>query len=455
MSKRKKSSKKQVVKVDNLKQINHNAAGLDIGAAEIWVCVPEGGDEQSVRCFKTFTADLHALAAWLTECGIETVAMESTGIYWIPLYEILDDQNIEVKLVNAQHIKNVPGRKSDVQDCQWIQQLHTYGLLRGSFHPDEQIRAVRAYTRHRANLIGCRAQHTQHMQKALLLMNLQLTNVISDITGVTGLKIIRAIVAGNHDPQQLAKFRNNHCRKSKAEIAKSLEGSYKPEHLFALKQALEAYDFYNHQIQACDAQLEANYRAFKPQVDLSQHPLPSPRVSPRTSQNSPRFNLRLYLYQITGVDLTQIDGINVLTAQTVLAEIGLDMSKWPSVKHFTSWLGLCPYQDISGGKVLKSRTKRSKNRANTALRMAAQALTHSHSPLGNYYRLMRSRHGPAKAITAAAHKLARIIYHMLKSRQPFRPEELERNQLQFQKRQLKRLKRQASNLGLQLVPQPT
>lgn len=454
MSKSKQAKQQNVVDLDTLKQINLHAAGLDIGDAEIWACVPPGRDDQSVRCFKTFTVDLHTLADWLTECGIKTVAMESTGIYWIPIFEILDDRGFEVKLVNAPHLKNVPGRKSDVQDCQWIQQLHTFGLLRGSFHPDEQMRTLRAYTRHRANLIQCRTQHIQLMQKALQLMNLKLTNVISDITGQTGLKIIRAIVAGEHNPTRLAKFRNSHCRKPETEIAKSLEGNYRPEHLFALQQALEAYDFYTRQIQTCDEQLELNYQAAKPQLDLAQHPLPPARRA-RRDKNSPTFDLRLHLFQLTGVDLTQIDGINALTAQTVLAEIGRDMSKWPTVKHFTSWLTLCPYQDISGGKVLNSRTKPSNNRAASALRMAAQALTHSHSPWGDYYRRMRSRHGPAKAITAAAHKLARIIYHILKYRQPFDPDRLQRNQHQLQQRRLKRLKRQAAQLGMNLVPSST
>lgn len=452
MNKRKQAKQPKNVDFDSLKQINLHAAGLDIGAAEIWACVPQGRDEQTVKCFKTFTVDLHALADWLTQCGIKTVAMESTGIYWIPIYEILDDRGFEVKLVNAHHLKNVPGRKTDVQDCRWIQQLHTFGLLRGSFHPDELIRTLRAYTRHRANLIQCRTRHIQHMQKALQLMNLKLTNVISDITGQTGLKIIRAIVAGQHDPDRLAKFRNNRCRNSETEIAKSLEGNYRPEHLFNLQQALEAYDFYTHQIQACDQQLEDTYLAAQPQLDLAQHPLPPARRTARDSDNCPDYDLRRYLYHLSGVDLTQIDGINVITAQTILAEIGSDMTKWPTVKHFTSWLALCPHQDISGGKVLKSRTKPSKNRANNALRMAAQALTHSHSPLGDYYRLMRTRHGPAKAITAAAHKLARIIYHMLKFQQPFDPDRLQRNQQQLQQRRLKRLKRQAKQLGMNLVP---
>lgn len=451
MSNQTPSSKKQMMVVDTLAQINLNAAGLDIGDSEIWACIPQDRAEQTVRCFNTFTVDLYTLADWLAGCGIETVAMESTGIYWIPVYEILIERGFEVKLVNAHHLKNVPGRKSDVQDCQWLQQLHTFGLLRGSFQPNEDIQAIRAYHRHRANLIRSRAQHIQHMQKALQLMNLKLTNVISDITGQTGLAILRLIVAGERDPQQLAKLRNTHCHKSEAEIAKSLQGNYKPEHLFALQQALELYDFYTQQIQTCDAQLETCYHSFQPQPNPTQPPLPPARCTTH-DKNSPSFDLRLYLYQMTGVDLTQVDGINALTAQTILAEIGLDMSKWPTVKHFTSWLGLSPFQDISGGKVLKSRTKPSQNRAATALRIAAQALTHCQSPLGDYYRLMRARHGPAKAITAAAHKLARIIYHMLKFRQPFDPNRLEHNQQLLQQRRLKRLQRQAAQLGLQLVP---
>jgi transposase len=445
---------KKVVKLESLKQINLNAAGLDVGAAEIWACVPEDRAEPSVRPFKTFTPDLHALADWLQACDIDTVAMESTGIYWIPVYEILVERGFEVKLVNAHHIKNVPSRKSDVMDCQWVQQLHTYGLLRGSFRPDEQMRAVRTYTRHRAMLIQSRSQHIQHMQKALQQMNLQLTNVISDITGQTGLNIIRAIVAGERNPDILAQFRNSHCRQSQAEIAKALTGHYKEEHIFELQQALQLYDFYTAQMQACDVQLEAKYAAFKPQVDVTQHPLP-PRKRPQREGNAPDFDLRTYLYRMTGVDLTQIDGINALTVQAVLAEIGLDLNPWPTVKHFTSWLGLCPHNAVSGGKRLNSRTKRTQNRANTALRMAAQSLSHSHSALGGYYRRQRARHGAPKAITATAHKLARIIYYMLKQRQPYRDPGEGYYEQQYQERLLKKLKRQAAELGWQLVPQPT
>ena len=266
MSKRKQAKQQKVVDLDSLKQINLHAAGLDIGAAEIWACVPQGRDDQSVKCFKTFTADLHALADWLQACGIKTVAMESTGVYWIPIYEILEKRGIDLKLVNAQHLKRVPGRKSDIQDCQWIQQLHTYGLLQGSFQPEPHIRAMRAYTRQRTTLVQCRNQHIQHMQKALHLMNIQLTNVISDISGQTGLKIIRAIIASERDPHKLAKLRNSRCRKSETDIAKALDGHYLPEHIFALQQALELYDIFTDKIKACENQLLEPTKPLNPRL---------------------------------------------------------------------------------------------------------------------------------------------------------------------------------------------
>ncbi len=316
--KRKKRSVQKVVKLDSLRQINLNAAGLDIGAAEIWVCVPEDRDKDSVRVFQTFTPDLQALADWLTACDVETVAMESTGVYWIPVYEILEARGFEVYLVNARHLKNVPTKKTDVLDCQWIQQLHTYGLLNASFRPEAQMVALRAYIRHRANLIRYRTGHVQHMQKALQLMNIQLTNVISDITGQTGMCIIRAIVAGEHDPVKLAQYRDPRCRSSQAEIAKALTGHYQPEHLFALKQALELYDFYNQQIQACDAEIERKYAAIKPVFKNQAPPLPPASKKKRRSKNEPAFDLHYDLYRITGVDLTQIDGLDVLTVQQII-----------------------------------------------------------------------------------------------------------------------------------------
>ena len=452
--KNKKVQSQKVVKLDSLQQINLNAAGLDIGAAEIWTCVPEDRAEISVRVFETFSVELHRLADWLEQCGIETVAMESTGVYWIPIYEILEARGFEVYLVNARHIKNVPGKKTDVLDCQWVQQLHTYGLLKASFRPEAEMTALRAYIRHRDNLIRYRSVHIQHMQKALQLMNIQLTNVITDITGQTGLQIIRAIVAGQHDPVQLAQYRDGRCRSSEAEIAKALTGHYRPEHLFALKQALELYDFYNQQIQACDAEIELKYAAFRPVIDVETNPLP-PAPKRRRSKNEPQFNLRQSLYQITGIDLTRIDGLEALTVQEIITETGVDMGHWPTVKHFTSWLTLAPHNDISGGKILKSKTLKSKNRAAHAFRMAAQSVSRSDSALGGFYRRMRAKHGGPKAITATAHKIARIFYHMLKYKQEYKDPGQDYYEQKYQERVVKNLKRKAKALGFNLVPQPS
>lgn len=450
--KRKKGQKGQITDLENLEHINLNAAGLDIGAAEIWACVPANRDEQAVRCFETFTVDLHALADWLEGCGIETVAMESTGVYWIPIYEILEARGLSVNLVNARHIKNVPGKKTDVLDCQWIQKLHTYGLLQASFRPDEEMTTLRSYLRHRDNLIRYRSAHIQQMQKALHQMNLQLTNVISDITGQTGLQILRAIVAGEHDPLILAQYRDRRCKSSQSEIAKSLEGHYKAEHLFALRQALEGYDFYTQQLKTCDTEIEHKYKTFKPHPDSPAQPLPPSKKKSRRQATHPDYDLRTYLYQLSGVDLTQIDGIEALSAQTIISEIGLDMSKWPTVKHFTSWLGLAPHNDISGGKVLKSKTKKTTNRANTALRLAAQSAGRSQSALGGFYRRIRAKHGSPKAITATAHKIARIVYHLLKYRDQYIDPGQDYYQQKYRERVVRNLKRKAKDLGMELVP---
>ena len=445
---------RKAVRLDSLKQINLNAAGLDIGSAEIWACVPEDRDPDPVQVFETFTIDLYSLADWLAACGIETVAMESTGVYWIPIYEILEARGFEVYLVNARHIQNVPTKKTDILDCQWIQQLHTYGLLQASFRPDDEMVALRAYTRHRDNLIRDRATHIQRMQKALHLMNLQLTNVIRDITGETGLKIIRDIVAGQHDPVNLAQHRHPRCHSSEDEIAKALQGNYRPEHLFALQQALDLYDYYSQKIYECDRQIEAKFAAFKPQIDLEEHPLPPPKKK-RQRTNFPHFDLRTALYQTCGVDLTQIDGIDILTAQTILSEIGLDMSAWPTVKHFTSWLGLAPNNKITGGKVISSHTKKVKSRAHQAFRMAAQSLARSNTALGAFYRRMRAKHGGLKANVATAHKLARIVYFMLKHRTPYQDPGADYYDQEYRKRAIKNLKRKARKLGLAVVePSP-
>jgi transposase len=407
----------QRVQLETLAQINLDAAGLDVGASEIWTCVPADRDEETVRCFKTFTPDLHALADWLAACGITTVAMESTGIYWIAIYEILESRGMSVCLVNAQATKNVSGRKSDVLDCQWIQQLHTYGLLAASFRPPADICVLRSYVRQRESLLQQRAREIQHMQKALHLMNLKLTTVITDLTGLTGMQIVRAILAGERDAVVLARLRDPRCKSTEAEIAKALTGNYQPEHLFALRQAVEGLDFYTQQLAACDAELEAHYAVFQPQVDLLEQPLPAEKR--RHRPNHPDFDLRTHLYFTAGVDLTAVNGIDVLLAQDILAEIGTDMSKWKSEKHFASWLGLAPNHKPSAGKTFSRRTRPTNNRAATAFRLAAQSAHRSQSALGAFYRRIKAKHGAPVAITATAHKIARIVYHMLKDRTPY------------------------------------
>lgn len=444
---RKQNEKKQV-KLDALAQINHNAAGMDIGATEVYVAVPPDRSEASVRSFPTFTSDLYCLADWLKECQIETVAMEATGVYWIPIYEILEERGFEVCLVNARHLKNVSGRKTDVLDCQWIQQLHTYGLLSPSFRPSEQIVAIRSLVRHREMLVQYRSAHIQHMQKALTLMNLRLTNVLSDISGETGMKIIRAIVTGERNPKILAQFRHHQCKKSEEEIAKSLEGHYRREHVFALKQALELYDFYDQQLKACDAELESMYKEFDPPENPGTPP-PSPNNRKRR-KNQAHFDLSSALYKITGVDLTTIDGIDAMTVQTILSEIGTDMSKWPTVKHFSSWLHLCPNNKITGGKIKKRETQPSKNPAHVALLIAAASLHHSQSALGAFYRRIRAKHGAPIAITATAHKLARLVYIMLKERKSYHDIGADYYDQKYQEKLLRNLNRQASKFGFHL-----
>jgi transposase len=445
----------QAPKLDNLERINANAAGVDVGARELFVCVPEGRDSEPVRVFETFTCELHSIAAWLKQCGVTTVAMESTGVYWIPLYEVLEAAGFEVRLVNAREAKNLPGRKSDILDCQWIQILHSYGLLKASFRPPEQIVALRSLVRHRDRLIVARSVHIQHMQKALHLMNLQLDNVLSDITGVTGMRILRAMVAGERNLDTLVGYRERSCKKSPEVIRQSLEGNYREEHLFQLQQSLSLYDFHTTMIQKCDQEIAKKYQEFPVKADPETQPLPpSKRPQKKPRKNQPTFDLRTQLYRMAGVDLTAIDGCNAATIQTVLSEIGTDMGPWVTCGRFTSWLGLCPHNDISGGKVLKSRTQKTKNRANTALRLAAQSLTHSESWLGAFYRRQRTRLGAPKAITATAHKMARIFYYMLKYRREFVDLGADHYEAQYRKRQLQGLTKKAASLGLLLVPVP-
>ncbi len=451
MGKKRKRRSKKIVKLESLKQINLDAAGIDIGADELFVCVPEGRDEKSVRSFGTFTNDLYQVSKWLTKCGVTTVAMESTGVLWIPLYEHLVDSGFEVYLINARHIKNVPGKKTDVLDCQWIQQLHTYGLLQNSFRPKEDMVALRSLVRQRGMVIRYRSAHIQHIQKALQQMNLKLDRVVSDVTGKTGMTILRAILAGERDVKRLAAYRDGRCGHSEAEIAQALVGNYRTEHLFSLQQAVEFYDFYTQQMQKCDHEIESRYTAFRPQIDTKKNPLPTPKRK-KPHGNEPDFDLRTYLYRMSGVDLTAIEGISALTVQTVLSEIGLDMSAWPTVKHFTSWLGLCPQNQISGGRVLKRGTAKVVNRAAQALRMATQSLHRSRSLLGNYYRKMKSKHGPQVATTATAHKLARIIYTMLKNKTAYVSQDIDAYEEKRRQYHIKHLQKQAQKLGYELLP---
>jgi transposase len=408
-----------------------------------------------VRSFRTFTVELHRLADWLTACGVTTVAMESTGVYWIPLYEILEAQGLEVVLVNARHVKNVPGRKTDVVDCQWLQELHSVGLLRGSFRPTAAIAALRTYLRHRETLVQSAATHVQRMQKALVQMNLQLSVVISDLTGVTGLRILRDILAGRTDPHDLAQHRDHRCRASETEIMAALTGHYCPEHVFVLQQNLELFDAYQRQVAACDAAIEAQVHTLVAQAPAPAGPLPAPRTRKKPRDNEPRFDIRTPLHQLTGVDLTQLDAIGPYSALRLLAEIGTDMSRWPTEKHFTSWLTLAPHNKVSGGRLLSSKTQPSANRAAGILRMAAMSLGRTETALGAFYRRLAYRVGKAKAITATARKLAILVYRTLKDGLLYQDPGAAAYDAHHRTRVIRRLRQRAANLGFSLVDRDT
>lgn len=424
-----------------------DAAGIDVGSGAHFVAVSPDRDEQPVREFASFTADLNALADWLERCEVKIVAMESTGVYWIALYELLDRRGFEVLLVNARHVKNVSGRKSDVLDCQWLQQLLSFGLLRGAFRPGDGVCQLRSIVRQREMVLRNQSRCVQHMQKALAQMNIQLGNVISDVVGATGQKILRAIIAGERDRQVLAEYRDRRIKAKKADIAKSLEGNWRDEHLFALRQAMSAFDFCAQQMSECDAEMQRIL------ATLQMHDKVAPKVKKRsTNRNAPKFDLREQLFKFCGVDLTQIDGIDVSTALVVLSEIGADMSRFASVKHFTSWLGLCPGTKISGGKVLGAATKRSANRAAQALKLAAAALRSSQSALGAYYRRMCARMDRPKAVTAAAHKLARLIYLLITRGQDYVDQGQQQYEQRHRDRVLHQLHKRAKDLGMTLMP---
>jgi transposase len=449
MSRKRISKNKKVA----LPVLNPDAAGIDIGATEIYVAVPADRDPEPVRMFATFTQDLNELADWLQQCGIRTVAMESTGVYWIPLMQILEIRGLEVYLVNAKHVKNVPGRRTDVSDCQWLQYLHSVGLLRASFRPAQDICAIRSLLRHRTSLVDMATCHVQHMQKALDQMNLQLHHVISDITGTTGLAIVDAILDGNRDTAKLAELRDPRIRASHETIAKSLVGDYRHEHLFTLRQSVGLYREYQRRIVACEEEMQALMKNLETKADPATR-LPVAKDSVKKCKvmaPARAVALREEAYRILGVDLTTIPGISVLHVQTILAELGGDVSKFRSAGAFSSWMGLCPDNDISGGKVLWSGTRKVKNRIALTLRMAAQSLQKSESALGEFYRRMRAKLGAPKAITAAAHKLARVTFHLLTTRQPYDDSVFAKAEQKHRQRMENRLKAQAQTLGYTLV----
>jgi transposase len=435
--------------------LHEDAAGIDIGAEEIFVAVPTDRVLDPVRSFGTFTRDLHELADWLRDCGVRTVAMESTGVYWIPLYQILETRGFEVFLVNAQHVKNVPGRKSDVSDCQWIQYLHSVGLLKGSFRPPDEICVIRSLWRHRESLIHMAAEHTMHMQKALSQMNLQLHHVLSEITGLSGLAILDAILAGERDPVKLATLCNGRVKSPRDKVAKSLEGDYRAEHLFALRQSLVGYRFYQRLIAEVDVELQLKMREL-PRAEGAPEQMPA-RTKTRFYQragNEPAFDLKGELFRIAGVDLTDVPGISAITAHTIIMEVGQDMSRFRNASAFASWLGLCPEKQVSGGKVLSTRSRKVKNRAAIALRLGAHCLYHAKNYLGEFYRKMKWRLGAPEAVTATAHKLARIVYHLLSTKQPYSESVLVRCDHQTNVRAEMRLRKQAANFGYTLTPIP-
>jgi transposase len=434
-----------------LQVVHPHAAGIDIGSRAHYVAVGSDADGSSVRTFGCATADLFEMGRWLKMCGVRTVAMESTGVYWVPVARILEeDFGIAVVLVDPRYVRSVPGRKSDVKDCQWLRQLHTYGLLTGVFRSPTEIEPLKAYYRHRKSLVEACAQQVHRMQKALEVMNVQLHKVLSDITGVTGMRIVRAIVDGERDPVTLARHRHPLVKSPTEDIAKALEGKFLIEQVFVLRQALEAYDFSHRQIEACDAQIEAYMHSLKPRPGLES---PTNAASPPRARrkNQAHFDLRTELRRISGVDLTRIPGIDALTFQTVVAEVGVDMSAFATEKHFVSWLALCPSHAITGGRVRRRKSRPSANRVATALRVAAQTLHKSKTALGAFYRRMRARLGAPKAITAAARKLAATIYRMLKHGEAFVERGQDAYEKQYQDRVLANLRRSAKQLGFQLV----
>jgi transposase len=467
MTTRKQKSQHQSKHSQALRVTNPHAAGIDVHAREHWVAVPPdhapprpanhpANLPAHIRKFGTCTADLEMLADWLYACGVTTVAMESTGVYWIPLFELLERRGFQVCLVDPRQTRHAPGRpKTDVLDCQWIQRLHCYGLLAASFRPADQVVVLRSYLRQRQMLIRYASQHIQHMQKALEQMNVKLAEVVRDVTGVTGMAIIKAILRGERQPGELAKLRQDTCRRTEAEIARALYGNWRDEHLFALKQAVALYEFYREQLRACDVQLEAHVQTF---ADRSGgQSLPAKQGKPQRSRqrNTPSFNVRQSLYRLSGVDVTALEGIDENTALVVLSEIGTDMSKWPTEKHFVSWLGLCPQHRGSAGKIRSRRVRRGSNGAARALRLAAQGCYQAKNALGAFYRRIQARAGGPKAVVATARKIATRVYRLLKYGADYVRQEMAAYEAAYRLRVIKSLARTAGKLGYQLVPTTT
>lgn len=436
-----------------MSRVNPNAAGVDIGAVEIVVCVAGDENTQIVKAFGNYTVDLQAIGKWLKGHGVKTVAMESTGVYWIPLFEELERQGFECLLISSRSLRRVPGRKSDVIDAQWIQTLHSYGLLGSSFRPQGELVMMRTLLRHRAQLLEHRAPHILHMQKALLQMNVQLSQVLSDVTGETGQAIIRAIVDGERDPHKLAAMRDRNCKKSEEEIGKALTGTWREEHLFILKQSLELYDFYTQQVEACDEEIERVYALTRPDWEMGELKPLSAQKRQSHSKNGPenKEEIRKHLKRISGVDISVVKGIGVSLAQTVIMECGTDMTKFPTEKHYCSWLGLAPKHEISGAKVLKNKTLKTKNRAGQAFRMAAQSVKKSDCVFGALYRRLKARLGPAQATVATAHAIARVVYRMLKYKVEYETISVEEYQKKYEEQQIKYMKKKAAKLGYQLL----
>ncbi len=448
--KQKKSAQK---KVDwkALGIVHPDAAGIDVGGSEHWVAVSPDRDPEPVRRFGCFTADLREMGRWLVEKGVRSVALQSTGVYWMPVFEVLEQQGLEVYLVNAQHTKNVPGRKSDIQECQWLLKLHAFGLLNNSFQPTDEIRIARTLWRQRSNLVAEAASVIQRMQKVLTEMNVQLSNVLSDISGMSGMKIIGAILEGERDPWELAALVQPGVKASPEDIAKSLEGNWREELLFVLRQHVELYRIYQEKITDCDLQLRKHLESLGSKVDLKMQPIGARPRGKKSSRNAPEFDLRTELYRITGIDWSQINGIDVLTAQTVIAEAGADLSAFPTEKQFASWLGLSPTNEQSGAKILNRRTRKVVNRATVAFRNAAATLLRSQSYLGAQYRRLRTRLGAPKAITAMARKLACLFYRLIKHGQPYADKGTEYYEAKYREQQIRSLAKRAQKLGLQLV----